>query len=103
MAVHDLGKVDGFEAGLSLEAHGVTEPELDAPVLRVRGLAVPHEVLSVLSGQAGGDEASVGSASNMASEHRLHTVEERTLPSTYREDQSFNKTISGKFTDFSQK
>ena len=97
MTVHDLGKVDGFEAGLSLEAHGVTEPELDGPVLRVRGLAVPHEVLSVLSGQASFNaHASVGSASNMASEHRLHTVEERTLPSTYREAPSFflNKTIS---------
>ena len=92
MAVHDLGKVDGFEAGLSLEAHGVTEPELDAPVLRVRGLTVPHEILSVLSCQAGGHQASVGSPCHVASEDRLHTVEERTLPSTCREAPSFNKT-----------
>ena len=68
MSVHDLGKVDWFESGLSLEAHGVTEPELDAPVLRVRGLAVPYEILSVLSGQTGGDQASIGSPGNVSSE-----------------------------------
>ena len=69
MAVHDLGEVDRFEAGLSLQAHGVAEPELDAPVLRVRGLAVPDEILSVLSGQAGGDQASIGSPCDVPSEH----------------------------------
>ena len=89
MTVHDLGEVDGFETGLSLQTHGVAEPELDAPVLRVRGLAIAHEILPVLSGQAGRLEASIGSASDVSSEHRLNTVEERTLPGTYREVPTF--------------
>ena len=76
MTVHDLGKVDGFETGLPLQPHGVAEPELDAPVLRVRGLPITHEILSVLSGQTGGDQASIGSPSDVASEDRLHAVKE---------------------------
>ena len=84
MSVHDLGEVDWFETGLSLQTHGVAEPELDAPVLRVRGLAISHEILPVLSGQAGGLKASIGSASDVSSEDRFNTVEERTLPGTCR-------------------
>ena len=76
MSVHDLGEVDGFQTGLSLQAHGVAEPELDAPVLRVRGLPITNEILSVLSSQAGGDQASICSPSDVASEDRLHAVEE---------------------------
>lgn len=80
MAIHDLGKVYGFESGLSLQPHGVTEPELDAPVLRVHGLTVTDEILAVLSCEAGGHQASIGSPGDVASEDRLHTVKEGTLP-----------------------
>ena len=76
MSVHNLGEVDRFETGLSLQTHGVTEPELDAPVLRVGGLTVPHEILSVLSGQAFVLLASICSPSDVAGEDRLNTVEE---------------------------
>ena len=90
MTIHDLAHIVSTQASFSLQAHRVTELELDGLFLLVtcsddilailRRIKMKKCVDPDLSCQASLDHPSIGSSSHMAGKHRLHRVEEGALP-----------------------